>query len=126
MSQRLVIGINIIITATQQWLPHGWRQWNFISTGGKFPTQPIINIPKRLIKRDAEKLSQNNKQTNNKAPPFWLNSGGNAVVMGSHNKNTTSKSLMSESTRAFIAQLQSAVLKHVRLASIAVGDHWSF
>jgi hypothetical protein len=48
----------------------------YISTGGKFPTQPIINIPKRVIKRDAEKLSHNNKQTNNNAPPFRLNSGG--------------------------------------------------
>ena len=84
----------------------------YISTGGKFPIQPIINTPKRVIKRDAEKLSQNNKQTNNKTPPFWLNSGGNAMVMGSRNKNTTSKSLMSESTRAFIAQLQSAVMKY--------------
>jgi len=48
----------------------------YISTGGKFPTQPIINIPKRVIKRDAEKLSHINKQTNNNAPPFRLNSGG--------------------------------------------------
>ena len=45
---------------------------------------------------------------NKNAPPFRLNSGGNAVVMGSHdhNENTTRKqySLTSESTRAFIAQ----------------------
>jgi hypothetical protein len=29
--QRLVIGINKLITATQQWLPHHKRQWNFMS-----------------------------------------------------------------------------------------------
>jgi len=64
MSQRLIIGIKIIITVTQQWLPHGWAVEFYISTGGKFPTQPIINILKRVIKRDAEKLSHNNKQKN--------------------------------------------------------------
>jgi hypothetical protein len=29
--QRLVIKINMLITATQQWLPCGRRQWNFMS-----------------------------------------------------------------------------------------------
>jgi len=61
---RKVPPIKIIITVTQQWLPHGWAVEFYISTGGKFPTQPIINILKRVIKRDAEKLSHNNKQKN--------------------------------------------------------------
>jgi hypothetical protein len=81
----------------------------YVSTGGKFPTrgdalltnQPIINIPKRTIKRDAEKLSHTNKPKENNSTPARLNSGGNAVVMASHDN---SRSLTSESTRAFIAQ----------------------
>jgi hypothetical protein len=93
----------------------------YVSTGGKFPThgddvltnQPIIHIPKRRICRDAEKLLCTNKPTNSKSP-VQLNSGGSAVVMASHEntgRSLTSRSLTSESTRAFIAQMAKCQVK---------------
>jgi hypothetical protein len=85
----------------------------YVSTGENFPThgdavltnQPIIHSPNRTICRDAKKLLCTNKPTINKLS-VQLNSGGSAVVMASHesmSRSLTSSSLMSESTRAFIA-----------------------
>ena len=56
---------------------------------------PFFNIPKRTIKRHAEKKKP--------PPPGRLDSSGNAVVVTSFRDNIGG-SLMSESTRAFIAQ----------------------
>ena len=83
----------------------------YVSTGGNFPTpgdymltnHPFINIPKRTIKRHAEKKKP--------PPPGQLNSSGNAVVVTSFRDNI-GRSLMSESTRAFIAQTVKRRKKH--------------